>query len=234
MEPPKSEKESLADEPIQTYEEFREVFAKDMRESPPAVLFKCAVEFVRYLFTREALMVALLMDKGVITADEIESYFGHDAHQKTQEAGLKALKKALLHAASRGKIVSEGGKQITPDDVLVYTDDIFDLSGKGWTGKKIESIFDHFGKGSMIREAYDKYVSDMKRINALRAGMREHFAESQKASERKATATANERVDRVRRLRIYLSQCNIANKRPPTEEEAQKMLDGALPIPESV
>lgn len=226
MEAPKSERDALVDEPIQTYEEFREAFAKEMRESPPAVLFKGAVEFVRYLFTREALMISLLLDKEVITADEVESYFGPEAHQKTQEVGLKALKKALLHAASTGKIVSEG-KQITPDDVLLYTDDIFDLSDKGWSGKTIESIADHFGKGSMIREAYDKYVSDTKRLNAVRAGMREHLAESLKAA-------TNERVERVRRLRIYLSQCNIANTPPPTEEEAQKMLDGALPIPESV
>lgn len=227
MEEVKTEQDPLVDEPIKTYEEFREDFAKEIRQSPSAVLFKAAVDFVRYLFTREALMIALLVDKEIITPEEANTYFGPEVHKQTQAEGVKALKNYLLGAAAAGKIVDPNtGKQINPDDILVYTDDVFDLEDRGWSGRTLETISEQFGKSNVIREAYDKYVSDTKAANTIRARRRRKRDEAAQARE-------NEQVDRVRQLRIYLSKCNIADKPPPTEEEAQKMLDGTLPIPES-
>jgi hypothetical protein len=217
--------EPIVDEPTPTYEEFLEKFAKEISGSFEATLFKGLIEFVRYLFTREVCLISLLVDKEVITQEEVNTYFGSDAHTRAQEAGVKGLRRSLLNAASSGKIVSPKGNQVNPDDILVILDDILDIDSKGWNGRSVETVFEFLGRGDAPRKEYDKAVAHIKVLNGLRAIRRGQI-------ERTEQSNLEARRERLRRFKIYMSQCNIADKRL-TEEDAQKMLDGTIPIPES-
>lgn len=220
-----SKKGPFADEPIPTYEEFLESYAKDLRATPGVALFKAVVEFVRFIFTREALLVNVLVDKGVLAPDEVDPLLGGEAHKSAQHAGIKSLKKYLLTAAAQGKFVTPGGRQINPDDVLVIMDKLLDLNDEGWSGSSVEAIYGLYGQDKSLKDLYERRVEAIQKLNRARAGMRA-------AEEEDRARDARDREERARRLRIYMSQCNIADKAPPTAEEAQKMLDGTLPIPE--
>lgn len=225
MEASKSDSDPLADEPIPTYEEFGDKLAKEMQETPPAIAFKAAVQFMQYLFTREMIMINLLVQKEILTPEEVATVFGPEGHEGTQEAGIKSMTRFLLSASSQGKILSPSGKQIHPDDVLTILHDILDINDKGWTCKTIEAVTAMRGTNFDLRAKYEEMVAEVKRANKARAGAREQAAEE-------VTLRARHREDRIRRARIYVSQCNIANKPFPTEEEMKRMVNGEIPIPE--
>jgi hypothetical protein len=162
----------------------------------------------------------------VLTTDEVEEFFGPGAHKQMQDAGLKSLTKHLLRAAASGKMISPDGVQVNPDDVLVILNDVLDLNDKGWTGKTIETIAEMRGVEPPLREQYDRHVADLTTINTLKALRRQQ-------RDYELQAAVQRRAERVYRLRIFLSRCNVDDKPVPSEEEQQQMLDGIVPIPDN-
>jgi len=220
----KAEEDPLADEPIPTYEDFLNEIAEDFVNTPTVQMFKGAIEFIRYLFTREILLINLLLHKDIIQKEEIETFFGDEVHGAAEDAGLKALTKHLLREASQDKMVGPEGKPLRPDDVLVILNDILDLNDTGWSGKTIEVIAEMRGHDTDLRASYDRGVETIKATNGLRALRRKRREETKELE-------ARQRVERERKVRIYCSQCRVAEAPLPTDEEQQQMIDGQLPIP---
>ena len=217
-------KDPLADTPISSYEEFLDEMAKEFVETPAVVMFKGAVEFVRYLATREMLFIHLLVEKEVMTLEEVDTYLGPKAHKATQSRGLKSLTKHLLKAASEGKLISPTGKKVRPDETLVIINDILDLNDTGWDGRTIELIAEMRGDAKEIREQYNEHVKEVETLNKLKALRR-------KKRKEKAERERQERVDREHAVRIYVSRCRISDKPLPNDEEQRLMIEGHKPIP---
>jgi hypothetical protein len=220
----KTEEDPLADEPVPTYEDFLNELADDFVNTPMVQMFKGTIEFVRYLFTRELLVINLLLQKDIIQAEEVETFFGEKVHEEAQEQGLKSLTKHLLREASQGKMVTPEGKTMRPGDVLVVLNDILDLNDTGWDGKTIEVIAELRGVETSLRDQYEEGIKRIETTNKIRALRR-------KKREQTKELEARQRVERERKVQIYCSQCRVAETVLPTDEEQQQMIEGQIPIP---
>ena len=218
-----SEKDPLVDDPVPTYEEWLTNGAEKVFNHPAALLVKAAIGLVKYLWTRERLLIELLVQKDIIQQHEIEEHFGDKAHESCSKEGVKQLTKTLVRASAQGKLKGPKGDVIAPDDVLVILNDILDLNDTGWNGRTLEIIADMFDKDD-LRADYEKEIASIKECNERRAEERETQAK-QKALELKM------RVERERRVRIYISQCRVFDKPFPTAEEQRQMVEGKTPIP---
>ena len=127
--------------------------------------------------------------------------------------------------AASGSLKTDDDVAVDPDTVLMILNDIFDLNDTGWNGKTLEAIDEVFSESeSRLPEFYEEEIKRIKRINKRREEQRE-IEERQKEIEK------TQKIARERRLKIYLSQCNINDQDPPSPEDQQKMLDGDLEIP---
>lgn len=211
--------EEQTDLQIPTYEEYLETLTVALNKEPSIQLAKAAVAYVRYVQTREVLLLNILRAKEIITDEEIEVFMGHEAHDAAQELSLKTLTRQLCQLAATGKLVIPGtDKSLHPDDVLVIINDVLDLNNTGWTGRTVETIAEFRGQGDALRKRYEEEV-------ALLQGQ---------ISARKAAQGLSKGLRELRehKLRIYLSKCNIVGVPSPSAEDQQRMIEGELPVPE--
>lgn len=226
---PKKEvdKDSLEDEPIPTYEEWLNDGAEHVFGHWGFAIAKGAIELVKYLWTRERLMIELLLQKDIIQQHEVEEHFGDQAHENCAKEGVKQLTKTLMRASSQGKLKGPSGEAVAPDDVLVILNDILDLNETGWNGRTLEIVAETFGKEN-LREDYEKEVKLLNVLNERRAQKRKRLADNKRLAEERKQ---RDREERERRVQIYISQCRVFDRTPPTEEQRQQMLDGEIEIP---
>jgi len=220
----KADPNAVEDEPVPTYEEWLDSGAKEVFSHPAFVLAKGAIEFVKFLWTRERLLISVLLQKDIIQEHEVEEFFGDTAHSAMEKEGVKQLTRFMMRAATKGELIGPRGKSMNPDDVLVLLNDILDLNNTGWDGRAFE-IMNDMVTGDDLRADYEKEVGLLKAINEQRAKKRER-ATKQKEFEGQL------REERERRVRIFISKCHVADKPAPSDEDQQQMLDGTLPIPE--
>lgn len=226
--------DSTEDEPIPTYEEWLDEGAEAIFAHPGFAMAKGAIEFIKYLWTRERLLISLLIQKDIIHEHEVKEYFGDDAHKAVEKEGVKQLTTYMLRAASKGQLTGPSGKTLDPDGVLVLLNDVLDLNGTGWNGRTVEIMSDMMGDKD-LRSDYDKEVSLLKKLNEKRAAERERLAKNQTRFEaeleRQKDLEVQHAQQRKHRLKIYISQCRVADKPTPSDEEQKQMLEGEIPIP---
>ena len=227
IDPESLDPESLDPEPIPTYEEWLDEGAKAIFAHPGFALAKGAIEFVKYLWTRERLLISLLVQKEIIQEHEVQEYFGDDVHGHMEKEGVKQLTRYLMRAASKGELTGPSGKKLDPDGVLVILNDILDLNDTGWNGRTVEIMADMFGDKE-LRPDYDKEVGLLKKLNKQRAAELERRGANERLA---AEHKAKDREERERRVRIYVSQCRVFEIPIPSEEDQQQMIDGEIPIP---
>lgn len=218
-----TETDPLADDPIPTYNQWLDAAAAVIFNHWGFHIAKGAIETVKYLWTRERLLIELLLQKGVIQQHEVDEFFGDKAHENCSKEGVKQLTRALMRASSQGKLVSPDGDAVDPDTVLVVLNDILDLNNTGWTGHTLEVISDMFNK----RDLKGDYAIEVKTIenkNKVRA-LRRKQREQQKELE------VRQRVEREHDVCIYVSKCRVAEKPVPTSDEQRQMVEGKIPIP---
>jgi hypothetical protein len=224
--------EEMKDEPrlkpVPTYEKWLDESAEALFQHPGFAIAKGAIAFVKYLWTREQLVINALLQKGIIQQHEVEELFGERAHEEAQKEGIKQLTRYLLRSASRGELASPRGKKIDPDTVLVLLNDILDINDTGWGGRTFEAVMELAGEPGTLREMYEKEVDTIKKINESKELLRKAREGVEKRKEARVRA---ERELREYRLKIYLSMCNVQDKPTPSEEERQAMLNGEQPIP---
>ena len=219
--------DSTEDEPIPTYEEWLDEGAEAIFAHPGFAMAKGAIEFIKYLWTRERLLISLLIQKDIIHEHEVKEYFGDDAHKAVEKEGVKQLTTYMLRAASKGQLTGPSGKTLDPDGVLVLLNDVLDLNGTGWNGRTVEIMSDMMGDKD-LRSDYDKEIGLLKVLNEKRAKLREREASNKKLAEERAE---KDQEERERRVRIYVSQCRVADKPTPSDEEQRLMVEGEIPIP---
>lgn len=219
--------DSVEDEPIPTYEEWLDEGAEVIFSHPGFFLAKAAIGLVKHLWTRERLLVNLLIQKDVIQQHEVNEFLGPTMHKNTEKEGVKELTKTLMRAASQGKLIGPSGKPADPDSVLVMLNDILDLNDTGWNGRTVEIIADMVGDKD-LRSDYEKETKLRKHLNKQRAAKRERQANNERlAAERKA----KNREERERKVMIYVSQCRVFEQDVPSDEDQQRMVEGEIPIP---
>jgi hypothetical protein len=227
--------DSLEDTPVPTYEEWLNENAEYVFNHPACFLAKGAIALIKYLWTREQLMIQLLKQKDILLEHEVEEHFGSKAHEECAAQGVKSLTRTAMRAASQGKMTGPDGENIDPDTVLVVLNDILDLNDTGWNGHTLEVMGDMFGGADEMQDSYKKEVERIKILNAKRAAERDRLAKKQTRFEaeleRQKGLEAQRRVQREHRLKIYVSQCKIYEKDPPTDEERAQMLEGEIEIP---
>jgi hypothetical protein len=213
----------LVDEPIPTFEEWLDEGAKEILKHPGFAIAKAAIEFVKYLWTREQLLISLLLQKDIINEHEAKEHFGDAAHKNMEKEGVKQLTRYLMRAATKGELTGPNGRTLDPDTVLVILNDILDLNNTGWSGRTLEMSADLFG-GHDLRADYDKEVELLKALN-------EQKATARKTRELDAERERTAREDRARKVRIYCSKCRVAEKPEPSIAQQQQMIEGSVPIP---
>lgn len=218
------EKDPLDDDPIPTYQEWLDDAAGRLSQDKWFGIAKFGIDLVKYLFTREQLMIQLLLQKDVIQEHEVEELFGDKSHSEAQKRGLKKLTKYCCRAASRGELHAPDGTQIDPDTVLVVLNDILDFNNTGWGGKAFESFMDLSGHGETVRQSYKEEVKEIVKLNAVR-----ELRRNQK--KRMAESAVKGREERERKVRIFVSKCKVAEKPLPSDEDQQQMVEGTKPIP---
>jgi hypothetical protein len=214
---------SLEDEPVPTYEEWLNDGAKQVFGHWGFHIAKGAIELVKYLWTRERLLIELLLQKDIIQQHEVDEFFGDDAHANCAKEGVKQLTRQLMRAASQGKLVGPEGQTVDPDTVLVVLNDILDLNSTGWDGRTLEIASEMFGREN-LREDYDKEVKLINQLNKQRAKARQRQKQNAELDRRRCE-------EREHRVRIYVSQCRVHEKPLPTDDEQRQMVEGKIPIP---
>jgi len=226
--PKSADPDSLEDDPIPSYESWLNEGAEEIFSHWGFHIAKGAIELVKYLWTRERLLIELLIAKDVIQQQEVDEFFGDKAHEKCSQEGIKQLTRQLMRASSSGKLVSPKGKSIDPDTVLVMLNDVLDLNNIGWNGHTLEVLCETAGQRD-LRAVYDEHVGLLKKINAQKQALRERKEQNERLVEERR---ASDRETRERKVRIYLSQCVVSDKPKPSEEDQKQMIEGNIPIPE--
>jgi hypothetical protein len=220
---------ALEDEPIPTYKEWLDDAAGFVFNHPGFFIAKGAIALVKHLWTREQLMIQLLLQKDIIQEHEVEEHFGVKAHTDASKEGIKQLTKTMMRAASQGQLPGPDGKSLDPDTVLVILNDILDLNNTGWTGHTLEIICEMFGEENLLSD-YEKEVTVIKVLNTQRAKKRERQVENERLMKERAE---RDQEERERKVRIYLSMCRVAEKPLPSDDEQKQMLDGEVEIPKA-
>lgn len=217
--------DELADKPIPTYEEWLEEAAKSIGGNSWLAIAKAGLQLMKYASTRETLIIAMLLQKEIVTEEELETFFGEAAQEHAEKAARKNITKYIVREAARGELFDATGKQLDPDKALVILNDILDFNKTGYNGRTIEIMAEMAGEPDGPREGYEEDVKQIERTNRSRAAMR-------RQAEEEVELEARQRTERERKVRIFVSMCRVADKPTPTDEEQQQMLDGTLPIPE--